>query len=80
MTGVMAIKLVSIEVQRSGSMLRSSSCVPHGGLADTLTDIQLVQDSESSDSIAQMALQDRREDGLDRMPTQNESLTFAQLY
>jgi len=27
-----------------------------------------------------MALQDRREDGLDRMPTQNESLTFAQLY
>ena len=40
----------------------------------------LVQDSESSDSIAQMALQDRREDGLDRMPTQNESLTFAQLY
>jgi hypothetical protein len=41
MTGVMAIKLVSIEVQRSGSMLRSSSCVPHGGLADTLTDIQL---------------------------------------
>ena len=39
---------------------------------------QLVQDSESSDSIAQMALQDRREDGLDRMPTQNESLTFAQ--
>src|ERR1700730_17437404 len=38
----------------------------------------LVQDSESSDSIAQMALQDRREDGLDRMPTQNESLTFAQ--
>jgi len=41
MTGVMAIKLVSIEVQRSGSMLRSSSCVPHCGLADTLTDIQL---------------------------------------
>jgi hypothetical protein len=39
MTEVMAIKLVSIEVQRSGSMLRSSSC--HGGLADTLTDIQL---------------------------------------
>jgi hypothetical protein len=38
----------------------------------------LVQDSESYDSIAQMALQDRREDGLDRMPTQNESLTFAQ--
>jgi hypothetical protein len=35
MTGVMAIKLVSIEVQRSGSMLRSSSCVPHCGLADT---------------------------------------------
>ena len=49
MTGVMAIKLVSIEVQRSGSMLRSSSCVPHCGLADTWTDIQLVQDSESSD-------------------------------
>jgi hypothetical protein len=37
MTGVMAIKLVSIEVQRSGSMLRSSSCVPHGGLADTFS-------------------------------------------
>jgi hypothetical protein len=36
MTGVMAIKPVSIEVRRSGSMLRSSSCVPHGGLADTL--------------------------------------------
>ena len=42
--------------------------------------VPLVQDSESSDSIAQMALQDPREDGLDRMRTQNESLTFAQLY
>jgi hypothetical protein len=41
MTGAMAIKLVSIEVQRSGPMLRSSSCVPYCGLADTLTDIQL---------------------------------------
>jgi hypothetical protein len=40
--------------------------------------MSLVQDSESSDSIAQMVLQDRREDGLDRMPTQSESLTFAQ--
>jgi hypothetical protein len=41
---------------------------------------QLVQDSESSDSIAQLALHDPWERGVDRMQTQNESLTFAQLY
>jgi hypothetical protein len=40
----------------------------------------LVQDSESSDSIAQLALQNPWESGLDRIPTRNESLTFAQLY
>ena len=40
----------------------------------------LVQDRESSDSIAQLALQNPWESGLDRIPTRNESLTFAQLY
>jgi hypothetical protein len=55
---------------------RFQRCRPRAGRPARL----LVQDSESSDSIAQMALQDRREDGLDRLPTQNESLTFAQLY
>ena len=42
--------------------------------------VRLVQDSESSDSIAQLALQNPWESGLDRMPTRNESLTFAHLY
>ena len=37
--------------------------------------VQLVQGSESSDSIAQLALQNPWESGLDRMPTRNQSLT-----
>jgi hypothetical protein len=39
----LAIKLVSIEVQRSGSMLRSSSCVPHGGSRPRFAPPSIVQ-------------------------------------
>ena len=64
MTGAMAIKLVSIEVQRSGSMLRSSSCVPHGsrGLVSRLQ-VSLAEPPHIS-----VILMDRR---IDKVPQRN---------